>query len=309
MSNPTVCAIVLDYNGAEKTKECLISLVGQGLQTIYVLDNSASERATTNLRDAMAHVAGAQPEFTIKILTAGKNLGFGRGVNFVLAHDLRSETPHDYYLLLNNDAIAGPALVSGLVSALENEPQAALAAPRVVSSDLGREFGIWYHRYLGLLLSRPGKFRFHYFTGCCLLLPRNLVGAAGLFDETFFIYGEDAELGWRLLRAREKTLCVRDVYVEHEYGPSVNRASLFYEYHMVRAHLRLSRLTYRHPIEVPMLMVTKSITLSVRAVVRSFRNLTLSPLAALFLALLPSQRILHHPVRSFFLRSLPSRFF
>ena len=154
-----VCAIILDYFGADKTKQSLLSLKGQGLRTVYVLDNSGSQSATAELHRAVAHVSTVDPGFVIKILSSGKNLGFGRGVNYVLDHDRRSQSPHDFYLLLNNDAIAGPGLVSGLLLALKNDPEAVLVAPRVVSSQPGREYGIWYHRYFGLLLSRPGRFR------------------------------------------------------------------------------------------------------------------------------------------------------
>ena len=285
--NQHVCAIILDYFGADKTKQSVLSLVGQDLETVYILDNSGSDSASANLRRTFAELTGVNTGFKIKFLTAGKNLGFGRGVNFVLAHDRQSESPHDYYLLLNNDAVAGPGLVSGLLSALKKEPQAALAAPRVVSSDPSREYGIWYHRYLGLLLSRPGRFRFHYFTGCCLLLPRHLVGETGLFDEAFFMYGEDTELGWRLNRQGKKMICVTDVFVEHEYGPSVNRSSFFYEYHMARGHLLLSMRTRKHSSEIPFMIMTKYAALACRAILRCFRYRSFVPLTASLLAGFP----------------------
>jgi N-acetylglucosaminyl-diphospho-decaprenol L-rhamnosyltransferase len=287
--NQHVCAIILDYFGADKTKQSVLSLVGQDLETVYILDNSGSDSASANLRRTFAELTEANTAFKIKFLTAGKNLGFGRGVNFVLAHDRQSESPHDYYLLLNNDAVAGPGLVSGLLSALKIEPQAALAAPRVVSSDPSREYGIWYHRYLGLLLSRPGRFRFHYFTGCCLLLPRHLVGETGLFDEAFFMYGEDTELGWRLNRQGKKMICVTDVFVEHEYGPSVDRSSFFYEYHMVRGHLLLSLKTGIHPVEIPILLAAKYTALSGRAIIRCLRYRAFIPLVAFLVAWFPLQ--------------------
>ncbi|MGH7793342.1 MAG: glycosyltransferase [Candidatus Binatia bacterium] len=285
MSKVSVCAIVLDYFGAEKTTKCLTSLVNQGLTTVYILDNSASTAAAAQLRKAIEELVTT--DYKTQILSAGKNLGFGRGINFVLAHDIHSESPHDYYLLLNNDAVAGPGLVSGLLSALKKEPQAVLAAPRVVSSQPGREYGIWYHRYLGLLLSQPGQFRFHYFTGCCLLIPRHLVGEARLFDEAFFMYGEDAELGWRLTNEEKKMVCAKKVYVEHEYGPSVDRSSFFYEYHMARGHLLLSWKTWMHPVEIPFLLLFKLIGLGSRATARCCRYRSLAPLCSLFVAWLP----------------------
>ena len=123
MVEERVCAIILDYFGADKTEQSLLSLAGQGLRTVYVLDNSDSESATAKLRKAVAHVTTTDPGFAIKILSAGKNLGFGRGVNYALANDRQSQSPHDFYLLLNNDAIAGPGLVSGLLLALKKSPK------------------------------------------------------------------------------------------------------------------------------------------------------------------------------------------
>lgn len=287
MNKERVCAIVLDYFGAEKTEKCLLSLGNQGVETVYIVDNSGSETATVKLREVIDRVRLAGADYRIEILSAGKNLGFARGVNFVLVHDRNSGSPHDYYLLLNNDALAGPSLVFVMIKTLKQNPCAALVAPRIVSSDRGREYGIWYHRYLGLLLSRPGKFRFHYLTGCCLLFSKDLVGETGLFDEAFFMYGEDAELGWRLTRGGGEMICATNVFVRHELGPSADRASFFYEYNMVRGHLLLSLRTWLHPVEIPLIIFTKSLALACRAIIRSFRYQTLAPLAAFFLAWFP----------------------
>ncbi len=287
MNKDTVCAIVLDYRAAEKTQKCLLSLKNQGLNTVYVLDNSESECHTNRLRRLIHEIPVGAVDYQIEIVSAGENLGFGKGVNFVLAYDRNSLAPHDYYLLLNNDAVAGPSLVNGLLRALKATPRAALAAPRIVSNVPGREFGIWYHRYLGLLLSQPGKCRFHYFTGCCLLFRKDLVNGTGLFDESFFMYGEDVELGWRLTRQGKKMVCAEGVYVEHEYGPSVDRTSFFYEYHMARGHLLLSWKTWKHPFEIPFLLLFKFIGLAGRALIRTIRTRHLVPFGALLMAWCP----------------------
>jgi N-acetylglucosaminyl-diphospho-decaprenol L-rhamnosyltransferase len=288
--NYRVCAIILDYRAADKTETCVRSLIGQGLATVYLVDNSASERASTDLREAVERLR-AMIDFNIVTLNAGENLGFAKGVNFALRHDLRSPLPHDYYLLLNNDAVAGPSLVHGLIKTINRSSKIALVSPKVVSNDPGREYGIWYHRYLGLLLSNPGHLRFHYFTGCCLLFRKELVNDKGLFDEAFFMYGEDAELGWRLTRQGKRMVCAEEVFVEHEYGPSVDRSSFFYEYHMARGHLLLSLRTRRHPIETPLMLLFKLIGLSSRAIVRCCRYRTSWPFAAFFAASLPITRL------------------
>jgi len=287
MNSPTVCAIVLDYYGAEKTKKCLISLIGQGLKTVYILDNSDKSEAAATLRQAVNEVQVQGPDFELEVISAGQNLGFGKGVNSVIAHDKQTPSPHDYYLLLNNDAVAGPGLVAKLLDKFMTDTSIALVAPRIVSNDPGREFGIWYHRYFGLLLSRPGWGRFHYFTGCCLLFRKDLVAESGIFDESFFMYGEDVELGWRLTRQGKKMVCAEDVCVRHDLGASVDRKSFFYEYHMVRSHLRLSLKTRFHAVELPILLIAKYTTLSCRAALRCLRYGVLTPLAAFLLAWFP----------------------
>jgi N-acetylglucosaminyl-diphospho-decaprenol L-rhamnosyltransferase len=285
--NQRVCAIVLDYFGAEKTKQSLLSLVGQNLETVYILDNSGSDRASAHLQRTLSELTGADAGFRIKILIAGKNLGFGRGINFVLGYDQGSETPHDYYLLLNNDAVAGPGLVATMLREFQRDPAVALVSPRILSEDPKREFGIWYHRYFGLLLSRAGRCRFHYFTGCCLLFRKDLVNASGIFDETFFMYGEDVELGWRLNRQGKKMICATGAFVKHELGPSASRTGLFYEYHMARSHLLLSLRTCLHPVELPILLMAKYTALSCRAVIRCLRYRGLTPFIAFLLAWFP----------------------
>lgn len=283
----SVCAIILDYFGADKTEKCLMSLASQGIKTIYLLDNSGSHSISEKLTSAVARVLATGVDFKVEILSVGANLGFSKGVNFVLAHDRRSGSSHDYYLLLNNDAVAGPSLVTGLMAALKQNPGAVIVGPRVISNGKIGECGAWYHRYLGLLLSRSRRFCFHYLSGCCLFFRQDLVRDNGLFDEAFFMYGEDAELGWRLARAGRQIVCATEVFVKHEAGSSSNKTGLFYEYHIARGHVLLGLRTWVHPVEIPLIMLAKFFALASRAIVRCFRHRSLVPFAAFFLAWFP----------------------
>ncbi len=282
-----VCVIILDYFGAENTERCLISLAHQGIKTIYLVDNSGCPSASAQLHKVLDSVRSKRVDYNVEIISAGKNLGFARGVNYALSHERRSGSPHDYYLLINNDAVAGLSLVSGLLKKLKENPAAALVAPRIVSTSGAGEYGFWYHRYLGLLLSHPRKFYFHYLTGCCLLFKRDLVRHNGLFDEAFFMYGEDAELGWRLARAGRQIVCATEVFVKHEAGSSSNKTGLFYEYHIARGHVLLGLRTWVHPVEIPLIMSAKFFALASRAIVRCFRHRSFVPFAAFFLAWFP----------------------
>src|SRR6185295_15237806 len=103
MISVKVCAIILDYFGADKTETCLNSLFGQGLDTICIVDNSGDHKASANLHAAVNRVR-ATADCNIEIVTPGQNLGFAKGVNFALNRFVKNASPHDYFLLINNDA-------------------------------------------------------------------------------------------------------------------------------------------------------------------------------------------------------------
>jgi GT2 family glycosyltransferase len=282
-----ICAIVLNYRNATKTAECLCSLTGQGIDTVIVVDNSADITSARQLSEALEAVRAAGSDFAVRVLTPEENLGFAKGVNLALQHDAAAEMPHDTYLLLNNDAQATPSLIRLLASALASDPQLFLVAPAIISRSGERQCGSWYHRYLGLLTNRKTALSFPYFTGCCLMFRGNLVESGKLFDEAFFMYGEDVELGWRLYREDKRTMCVEDAIVHHEGSSSSRKAGLFYEYYLAHTHLLLALRTWYSPLEIPLMMLGKLMALAARAIVRCARYRSLVPLATYMLAWFP----------------------
>jgi len=286
-SQGKVCAIVLDYRGAQKTAKCLRSLVGHGIDQIIVVDNSADAKASRELSDVLETICREDPEFTIRLLTPEENLGFAKGMNFALQHAAHSDTLYDYYLLINNDAEATPNLISQLKRALDSDPQLCLVAPSIFSVSGKQQALVWYHRYFGLLTERRTPLAFPYLTGCCLMFRRNLAGSGKLFDEDFFMYGEDAALGWKLSRAGKEMRCLRDALVQHEGGASSSKAGLFYEYHLARAHLLLALKTWRSPVEIPFMILCKLLALAARAFIRCVRYRSAIPLYAYVLSWLP----------------------
>ena len=264
-----------------------MSLLGQHLQTVIVVDNSADTRAHTELLQVIEDLRHTDPGYVIEILTPEKNLGFSRGVNAALSHDLRTGKRHDYYLLLNNDAIAVPNLVEKLVSAMDQNPQSPLVAPSIDNGTNTTQGLLWYHRYLGLISKRHIPCSFPFLTGCCLIFRRDLVKNGVLFDETFFMYGEDVQLSWNVQKSGGKLSCLKDTLVIHHSGGSSRQGRLFYEHHVARGHMILALKTWRLPIEIPLMVITKFTVLLIRAVVRSVRYRRITPIAALLLTLLP----------------------
>lgn len=279
-----ICAIILDYRGASRTEACLRSLVGEGLATVLVVDNSADERATCELASVVNHLRADGIDYALHVLNAGTNLGFARGVNLALRDAEASKC--DAFLLLNNDATAMPGMVSQLAATLEQK-QAELVAPLIVDWDGESQPVLWYQRHFGLLTSRPLPCSFPYMSGCCMLFRREVLVSEKLFDEHFFMYGEDTFLGWQLIRAGKAVVQSDEAMVRHFGQGSSEQCKMFYEYHTARAHVLLAFKTWRRPVEIPLLVVTKALGLTLRALRRSIRYRSGIPLAACFLSWLP----------------------
>lgn len=275
-----ICAIVLNYRDAARTETCLRSLTGQGLDTVLVVDNSADDCATKELA-AMIKNQTECIDYTLCLLNPGSNLGFARGVN--LAINDAAALCCDAFLLINNDAAALHGMVARLAAAL-TDSSTAMVAPTVVDASGVAQPMLWYQRFFGLLTARPLPGSFPYLSGCCLLVRREILEDGRLFDEDFFMYGEDTLLGWRLTCAGIRTLRMDDAFVRHDGAGSSRRGQIFYEYHMARAHILLAMKTWRHPLEIPLMLACKCVGLGLRALWRSLRFGNIVPLKAFFMA-------------------------
>lgn len=275
-----ICAIILNYRNAARTDACLCSLTGEGLDVVLVVDNSADKHAAAELAAVVKRQAG-HLDCTLHLLNPGSNLGFARGVNLALKDTVARHC--DAFLLINNDAIALPGMLARLAAAL-TETGTALVAPTAVDAAGKPQPMLWYQRFFGLLTTRPLPGSFPYLSGCCLLVRRDMLKEDRLFDEDFFMYGEDTLLGWYLACAGIKPLRLDDAFVRHDGTGSSRRGQFFYEYHMARAHVLLAMKTWRHPLEIPLLLASKCIGLSLRALWRSLRFGNTLPLKAFFMA-------------------------
>ena len=282
------CAIVLDYRQAGKTGICLKSLGTEQLDTVYVVDNSGDNEHSRELTVVLENLRSQGIDFRLEEIRPGRNLGFAAGVNLAIRTDLDSATPHDRYLLINNDAVAEPGLLGRLQQAMQGEKRVCVAAPAVVSDNSGTEYGIWYNRYLGLLTRQATPFSFEYASGCCLLVDKAALQGDRLFDPDFFMYCEDACLSWRLQRENRIFLVTDQARVHHEAGASSRKAGLFYEYHTARGHVLMAFKAYRHPLEIPLMLACRLVTLSLRSITRCIRYRSLVPAWALLLAWYPA---------------------
>lgn len=269
-----VCGLMLAYFHAEMTLRCLKTLEHQGLETLILVDNSA---------DAAEHqrtLALVQqfPAGWLQVVIAAENLGFAKGMNLAWQH-AQTLGQWDYALILNNDIIAQPPLLASLCQYMAEHPDTALLG---VAADTGTtiQTGLHYQRWTGLMFPTAVTGSFQVATGYCLLLrPQAIQGE--LFDPRYFMYGEDVELSWRLGEQGWKVEILSQPLLTHTPAQSSREGSLFYEYHINRGHWLLVANLAHTPLEKILMYASRILVLSMRAILRSARMASLTPLKAL----------------------------
>ncbi len=181
---------------------------------------------------------------TIRVIENSANLGFGAAIN----QGIRASA-WPYVATLNDDAVAHPRWLEALVCALERRPDAGMCASQV------RFFGEQRLDSAGMLVCADGssKQRGHgkppgdfpvpeetlFPSGSAALYRRAMLDEIGGFDDRFFLYCEDTDLGLRARWAGWKCLYAPDAVVEHHYSHSAGRASPLKAYYVERNRLFL----------------------------------------------------------------------
>jgi GT2 family glycosyltransferase len=229
-----VVTVVIPTLAADaKLQECLDGLARQSRNDfqVIVVDNSGQ---------ALARRAAAGR--AVQIIECSRNVGFGAAVNAAL-----KAAPTPYLAVLNDDAVPHPGWLDALVSALQARPDAGMCASQV------RLFGEAGLDSAGMLIARDGssKQRGHgrlaadfpvpeealFPSGSAALYRRDMLEELGGFDDAFFLYCEDTDLGLRARWAGWKCLYVPRAVVEHHYSHSAGRASPVKAYFVERNRL------------------------------------------------------------------------
>ena len=234
-ANPTVTGVevtvVVATLAADETLDaCLESLDRQTFRgfEIIVVDNSGRK--------------AVRPREGVRVISNDTNVGFGAAFN--QAFHTSTST---FLAILNDDATAQPEWLESLLRAGEARPDVGMCASRVLLAGDGRLDSA------GMLLCRDGssKQRGHleapetYPRRQEVLLPpgsaafyrREMLEEIGLFDEDFFLYCEDTDLGLRARWAGWRCLYVPEAVVEHHYSHSAGRASRLKAYYVERNRL------------------------------------------------------------------------
>ena len=225
--------VIPTLSAGPRLLECVESLSRQTRRDfeVIVVDNSGQGLVRRN-RTA----PGA------RIIENARNAGFGGAVNQGWR---ASRTP--YVATLNDDAVAHPNWLDAMVRALDSRPDAGMCASQV------RFFGEPRLDSAGMLVAADGSSKQRGFgrppedfpvaeetlfpSGSAALYRRTMLEELGGFDDGFFLYCEDTDLGLRARWAGWKCLYVPAAVVEHHYSHSAGQASGLKAYYVERNRL------------------------------------------------------------------------
>ncbi|MDB5850718.1 MAG: putative glycosyltransferase [Rhodoferax sp.] len=214
---PEVSLVVVNWNGGDLLRKCLQHVRAQTVlpDEVIVVDNASTDHS----------IAQLEPWDRMTVLRMPDNLGFAAGNNHAIARGASR-----YVVLLNPDAFPAPDWLERLLAAAAAYPQAASFGSRQLCwGDTAKLDGIgdtyhlsgtaWREAH-GVPQDQSHLVAREIFAPCAAaaLYRRAALDEVGGFDESYFCYMEDVDLGFRLRLAGHTARYVPDAVVEHVGG-------------------------------------------------------------------------------------------
>lgn len=234
MPDPLVTIAIPTLTASAVLQECLFAMERQTCRDfeVVIIDNSG-KGLVREMAEAWRGVTVIENDW---------NRGFGAAVNQAFR---RSKSA--YCVTLNDDAIPDPGWLAALLRAVESRPDAGMCASAI------RLAGGTQLDSAGMLISSDGTSKQRgnlqdperYAaaeevlcpSGCAALYRREMLDQIGLFDEDFFLYCEDTDLGLRGRWAGWTCLYAPDAGVEHRYSQTAGADSWLKAYYVERNRL------------------------------------------------------------------------
>ncbi|MFC1915839.1 glycosyltransferase family 2 protein [Chloroflexota bacterium] len=256
MNQPRVTVIILNWNGLKDTIECLESIkrTTYANYEVVVVDNGSRGNDAQVLKEKFGNWA--------HIIENDKNYGFCGGNNIAIRYAL-DNLSSDYLMLLNNDTIVDPELISELVKVAEVDPVIGIVGPRMYYYDdpdrwhsvLGKKADHWKERAARAMRAVMVKIRrvqadrqqpdlpreVDWVIGTCFLISGKGVEDIGLLDENFFCYMEEIDYCTRARKAGYKIVYIPEAKFWHKFKRSSKKVTGFSCYYAVRNRFRLMR--------------------------------------------------------------------
>ncbi len=229
----TKCVIVVNWNSGPYLRKCLHAVLNQSLpiEKIIVVDNASTDASLSEAEDVLPHV---------QLIRLPHNVGFAAGNNLAV----KAAEGCEWIAFLNVDAFPEPDWLERLLAAAKLRPEGALFGSRMIQAlDPERLDGVGDAYHVSGVHWRIGhgqnvrdpiivhSAEVFSVCGAAMLCRRDLFIEMGGFDESFFCYAEDVDLGFRLRLRGYRSWYVHDSIVQHVGSASTGKRSDFAVYH------------------------------------------------------------------------------
>jgi len=215
--------VIVNWNTRELLRDCLRSIEqSKGVSyRVVVVDNASEDGSVGMVRADFPRVA-----LIVNASNRGYPVANNQGLRLLGFERDGSDDAPRYALALNPDTLLPPDALREMVAYMDADPDVGAAGPKLVlpdgSLDLAcrRSFPtpeVSFYRMVGLSKLFPRSRRFGRYNltyldpsvetevdsvvGAFMLVRREVIQRVGLFDETFFMYGEDLDWAYRIKQA------------------------------------------------------------------------------------------------------------
>ncbi len=250
--------IIVSYNVKHFLEQCLHSVraAGYGIDIeIFVIDNASVDGSIKMVKEKF-------PE--VKCITNPGNAGFAKANNQAIR-----QSTGEYVLLLNPDTIVETDTFSKIIAFMDSHADAGGLGVKMVDgtgkflpeSKRGLPTpGVAFCKVFGLSRLFPksktfNKYHLGYLdkdkthqvdilAGAFMLIRKSVLNEIGLLDEAFFMYGEDIDLSYRIIKAGFHNYYYPDARIIHYKGESTKKGSLNYVFVFYNAMIIFARKHY-----------------------------------------------------------------
>lgn len=241
--------IIVNYNVRHFLDQCLTSVrrAVSGIDAdVWVVDNNSVDGSVRMVKDKFSEV---------KLIANKDNVGFSKANNQAIR-----ESQGEYVLLLNPDTIVEDDTFTKIISFMDNHPDAGGLGVKMIDgkgnflpeSKRGLPTpDVAFYKIFGLSKLFPksktfGKYHLGYLdkdeiheveilSGAFMFMRREALDKTGLLDEEFFMYGEDIDLSYRIIKAGYKNYYFPETRIIHYKGESTKKSSVNYVFVFYRA--------------------------------------------------------------------------
>jgi GT2 family glycosyltransferase len=258
----TLSVVIVSYNVKTFLEQCLRSVLkaAEGIESeIFVVDNNSVDGTEAMLMAKFSCLSN------VHLIFNRENVGFSKANNQALRRCCGR-----YVLVLNPDTLVQEDTFRKMIAFMEQDPKIGAAGCKLLNADgsfqlsCRRSFPtpeVSFYKIIGLSTLFPQSRRFARYNltylpidatyevdalmGAFMFIRREVLEQVGLFDESFFMYGEDLDLCYRIKQAGWKIYYYHETQIIHYKGESTKKESFNYVIRFYEAMLIFVRKHYR----------------------------------------------------------------